>query len=290
MTRRHAALLVAPPRSRSPRPRRRRSTSPSRTPADYGNGSLRKAIEDANLTAALGPDRLRDPRRRACTRSRPASQFATLTQPVVVDATTQPGYAGHAAHRAQRVKPCRATRTVSVVTTTGATVRGFAINRLPGRLGHPRASARPATATRSPRIASAPTRAGPRGSRTTTGSHCERRRRQHDRRQRHFRQRPRRSSHQRHERRQHRSRTTDRHRRRPGPSRWERHRRRDIAASFPNVVGPGNVIAANGQDGVRIGDNAHGSRVRGSRIGIGSVARRSATAATASTSRTATAA
>ena len=42
-----------------------------------------------------------------------------------------------------------------------------------------------------------------------------------------------------------------------------------FTASFPNVVGPGNVIAANGQDGVRIGNDAHGSRVRGSRIGIG---------------------
>ena len=63
---------------------------------DSGPGSLRQAILDANATPNVGgPDLIRFaiPGSGAHT-IQPLSPLPTITDPVVLDATTQPGYAG----------------------------------------------------------------------------------------------------------------------------------------------------------------------------------------------------
>ena len=64
------------------------------TTADSGPGSLRQAILDSNA-ATGGRTRSTSPSpARACRRSRPLSPLPAITTSVLIDGTSQPGYAG----------------------------------------------------------------------------------------------------------------------------------------------------------------------------------------------------
>ena len=66
-----------------------------------GPGSLQQAILDANATNGLDTIIFQIPGTGVHTIT-PTSALPAITDPVVIDGTTQPGYVGHAAHRTQR--------------------------------------------------------------------------------------------------------------------------------------------------------------------------------------------
>ncbi len=99
---------------------------------DSGPGSLRQAILDANATPNVGgADLIRFalPNIGANT-IRPLSQLPSITDPVVLDATTQPGYSGKPVIELDGSLADNSNGLV--ITSGGTTVRGLAINRFRG--------------------------------------------------------------------------------------------------------------------------------------------------------------
>jgi titin len=99
------------------------------TVADSGNGSLRQAILNANGNLGLdtiafnisgtGPFTII-----------PASALPMITDPVIIDATTQPGYAGTPLIEINGANLAAGTDGL-LISAGGSTVRGLAINRCP---------------------------------------------------------------------------------------------------------------------------------------------------------------
>ncbi len=95
---------------------------------DSGPGSLRQAILDANATLnAGGPDVIRFEITSASASIRPLSQLPNITDPVVIDGTSQPGYAGKPVVELDGSSAGRSNGLV--ILSGGTTVRGLAINR-----------------------------------------------------------------------------------------------------------------------------------------------------------------
>jgi hypothetical protein len=95
---------------------------------DHGTGSLRQAMLDANATAGLD----------TITFNIPAAGVQTInllvvlpeiTDPVVIDAATQPGYAGSPLVELNGLGVGTSNANGFFVTAGGSTIRGFAINR-----------------------------------------------------------------------------------------------------------------------------------------------------------------
>ena len=108
------------------------STYTVTTAADAGAGSLRQAIVDANKHA--GPDAIHfaigtGPRTIAV-----ASALPTITDPLVLDATTQPGFAGKPLiELTGRDIAATASSVTGISITAGdSVVRGLVINRFSG--------------------------------------------------------------------------------------------------------------------------------------------------------------
>ena len=98
--------------------------------ANSGAGSLRQAILDAN--AAAGADAIHFAIPGSPPFSiQPLSALPTVTQPVTIDATTQPGFAGTPAIEL-RGDAAGSGMTGLTITGGGTTIRGFAINRFSG--------------------------------------------------------------------------------------------------------------------------------------------------------------
>ncbi len=99
---------------------------------DSGPGSLRQAILDANAAANIGtPDTIRfDIPGLGAHTIQPLSQLPTITDPVVLDATTQPGYAGTPVIELDGTLAGIADGLA--IASGGTTVRGLAINRFVG--------------------------------------------------------------------------------------------------------------------------------------------------------------
>jgi parallel beta-helix repeat protein len=98
------------------------------TTADGGAGTLRQAIADANRAAGL--DSIHFAIGSGVKTISPRTSLPTLTDPVVLDATTQPGYAGRPLIELSGAE-AGTTSSVSGLTVSagGSTVRGFVINR-----------------------------------------------------------------------------------------------------------------------------------------------------------------
>lgn len=98
------------------------------TTNDVGPGSLRQAILDAN--AAAGPDTIAFDIGGAARTIWPTTGLPTITNPVVLDGTTQPGYAGRPLVELSganfSVAGCGLT-----ITGGNSTVRGLVLNAFP---------------------------------------------------------------------------------------------------------------------------------------------------------------
>ena len=99
------------------------------TTADSGPGSLRQLIFDAGATPEVDTIRFSIPGPGVHT-IRPATPLPELLDPMTIDGTTQPGYAGTPLIEID----CSATsqRSGIVVATTGVVLRGLAVNRADG--------------------------------------------------------------------------------------------------------------------------------------------------------------
>ena len=98
--------------------------------ADAGAGSLRQAILDANAHAGLDAIHFAIPGSGVQTIS-PASALPVITDPVLLDATTQPGYAGTPLVRLDGVG-LSGPITGIPVTAGNSLVQGFMVTRFPG--------------------------------------------------------------------------------------------------------------------------------------------------------------
>ena len=97
------------------------------TTADSGPGSLRQAILDANANPALDLISFAIPGEGVHTIA-PVSALPTISDPVALDATTQPGYANSPLVELNGTS-AGATSNGIFITASNSTVRGFAINR-----------------------------------------------------------------------------------------------------------------------------------------------------------------
>ena len=94
---------------------------------NHGTGSLRQAILDANDTAGLDTIVFNIPGAGEQTIN-VLTAFPTITDPVVIDATTQPGYAGSPLIELNGTA-VGSNAAGFAITAGGSTIRGFAINR-----------------------------------------------------------------------------------------------------------------------------------------------------------------
>jgi titin len=99
------------------------------TSADSGANSLRQAILDANANPGMDTIAFDIPGAGPFTIT-PASALPTITDPVVIDGTTQPGYAGTPLIEVNGSNLAANTDGL-VIVAGGSTVRGLAINRCP---------------------------------------------------------------------------------------------------------------------------------------------------------------
>ena len=99
------------------------------TIADSGAGSLRQAITNANGNPGLDTIAFNIPGTGPFTIT-PASALPTITDPVVIDGTTQPGYAGTPLIEINGTNLAQGNNGL-YITAGGSTVRGLAINRCP---------------------------------------------------------------------------------------------------------------------------------------------------------------
>jgi hypothetical protein len=99
------------------------------TAADSGANSLRQAILDANGNPGMDTIAFDIPGAGPFTIT-PASALPTITDPVVIDGTTQPGYAGTPLIEINGSNLAANTDGL-VIVAGGSTVRGLAINRCP---------------------------------------------------------------------------------------------------------------------------------------------------------------
>jgi len=120
-----AAALPLELLSRDPTPLRIANTYDVTTNADTGAGSLRAAIASANTDAAA--DLITFHIGSGLQTIRPATALPTITQPVVLDATTQPGYAGSPLIEIDGSLMPEANG--FLITAGSSTVKGFIINR-----------------------------------------------------------------------------------------------------------------------------------------------------------------
>src|SRR5262249_28086341 len=95
-----------------------------RTTADRGDGSLRQAILDADGTPGLGPIDFAIPGGGVHT-ILPGSPLAAISNAVLIDGTTQPGYAGSPLIELSGLAAGAANGLT--ITGAGVTVRGLAI-------------------------------------------------------------------------------------------------------------------------------------------------------------------
>ncbi len=99
--------------------------------ADSGPGSLRWAMTEANTTSGLDSVVFSIPGSPPHT-IRPDSILPTITDPVVIDATTQPGWAGDPVIELDGSRTTWITYGAGIrIECGGSTVRGFVINRFP---------------------------------------------------------------------------------------------------------------------------------------------------------------
>jgi hypothetical protein len=97
------------------------------TTADAGAGTLRQAILDANADAA--PDVIAFAIDSGLQTISPASALPEVTQPVTIDGTTQPGYAGTPLIELDGTNVPPGLSGIALVSHTGSTVRGLVVNR-----------------------------------------------------------------------------------------------------------------------------------------------------------------
>jgi hypothetical protein len=97
---------------------------------DSGAGSLRQAILDSNSFAGVQTIQF-DIRAGGVQTISPASALPTITQPVVIDATTQPGYAGTPLVELDGTS-AGANANGLLIDAAGSTVRGLAVTRFGG--------------------------------------------------------------------------------------------------------------------------------------------------------------
>jgi len=97
--------------------------------ADSGAGSLRQAILSANTNLGLDTIVFNIPGTGPFTMT-PASALPTITDPVVIDGTTEPGYAGTPLIEINGSSLASGTDGL-LISAGGSTVRGLAINRCP---------------------------------------------------------------------------------------------------------------------------------------------------------------
>jgi parallel beta-helix repeat protein len=99
--------------------------------ADVGPGSLRQAILDNNATAGLNTIAF-DIGRGGLQTIRPASALPTITNPVILDGTTQPGYAGTPPIELNGAAAGRGVNGLTIsagdTTVTGLVINGFSSN------------------------------------------------------------------------------------------------------------------------------------------------------------------
>jgi hypothetical protein len=98
---------------------------------DSGAGSLRQAILSANKT--VGKDTVTFAIGSGAKTIAPLTALPTITDPLTLDATTQPGYAGKPLIELSGANLASTNNTTGLVVTAGAsTVKGFVINRFGG--------------------------------------------------------------------------------------------------------------------------------------------------------------
>lgn len=99
------------------------------TAADTGAGSLRQAIHDANLSADPAPVQIHFAIASGAQAIAPVTAFEDIARPVVIDGTTQPGFAGTPLIELRGDSAPAGTIGLTLTGHSGSTIRGLVINR-----------------------------------------------------------------------------------------------------------------------------------------------------------------